>query len=279
MKLSAKKKPEPEKTSLEDIEKSSKSALMRDIINKILGLAKLDSNVVIIGEIGSGKKRLARIIHQNSYRSNGPFHSFYCVDVNEDEYKEAFLEHLQFEENHIVLKYDAIEKARQGILYLDQFSELSPYFMLNIIHSFVHCSKQHFKYDKTNRPRLILSMNQESYQNIYNTSTWKSVLQLINPIGIMLPPLRERKEDIPMYIDFFLKEIKDKYQEWNDLKISSQAFSECSNYNWPGNLMQLKNAILQGAILSYGKTIESRHLPFSMSWKLPYDFEDNKLLY
>lgn len=252
---------------------------MKDIINKILTLAKLDSNVVIIGEIGSGKKRLARLIHQNSYRSKGPFHSFYCVDVNEDAYKEAFLEHLQFEENHIVLKYDAIEKAREGILYLDQFSELSPYFMLNIIHSFVHCSKHHFKYDKTSKPRLIISMNQESYQEIHNTTTWKSVLQLIDPIAIMLPPLRERKEDIPFYIEVFLKEIKEKYQEWKDLKISPQAFSECSKYNWPGNLRQLKNAILQGAILSYGKTIETRHLPFSMSWKLPYDFEDNKLLY
>lgn len=278
MKLSTKQK-NNKNSDLQNIVKSSKSPLMKDIINKILSLSKLDSNVVLIGEIGSGKKRLARFIHQNSYRSNDPFHSFYCVDVNEDEYKEAFLEHLQFEKNHIVLKYDAIEKARNGILYLDQFSELSPYFMLNIIHSFVHCSKQHFKYNKTSRPRLIISMNLESYQKIQKTSTWKNVLQLINPIGIMLPPLRERKEDIPLYIEFFLREIKEKYKEWKDLKISSQAFNECSNYNWPGNLRQLKNAILQGAILSYGKTIESRHLPFSMSWKLPYDFEDNKLLY
>lgn len=262
---------------LNEVEKSSKSLLMQDIFNKILNIAKRETHVVTIGEIGSGKKRLAQIIHENSNRSEGPFYSFYCVDVHEDEYKEVFREQLQLKEEHFILKYHALEKASGGILYLDQFSELPPQFMLNIIKSYVKGCEQLFRHDVKSKPRLIISMNQESYQRVMHQQVWKQILDLLNPVVVMLPPLRERKEDIPLIIDAFLKEIKERYTDWNDLCISQQALHDCFNYNWPGNIRQLKNALLQGAILSYGKTIESRHLPFSMSWKLPYEFEGNEM--
>ena len=263
---------------LNEVEKSSKSLLMQDIFNKILNIAKRDTHVIAIGEIGSGKKRLAQIIHENSDRAGGPFHSFYCVDVREEEYKEAFREQLLLKEEHFILKYNALEKASGGILYLDQFSELPPQFMLNIINSYVKGCKQLFRHDVKSKPRLIISMNQESYHGVIHLPIWKQILNLLGPVVIMLPPLRERKEDIPLIIESFLNEIKERYTEWNELTISKQALQECFKYNWPGNIRQLKNALLQGAILSYGKTIESHHLPFSMSWKLPYEFEGNEIL-
>lgn len=261
---------------LTDLEKSSESALMQDIFYKILRLAKLDSNVMVVGEIGSGKKRLANIIHENSSRADKPFYSFYCVDINENEYKDAFWGRLEFEEDHLTLKYDALEKASGGILYLDHFSELSPKYMLNIVDSYQKGCNQLFRLDKSAKPRLIISLNQESYQEILHTEVGKKLLEQLDPVVIMLPPLRERKEDIPVLINHFLKEIKDNNKDYKDLEISAQALGECFNYSWPGNIRQLKNAILQGAILSYGKTIESRHLPFTMSWKLPYEIDNSK---
>lgn len=263
---------------LNEVEKSSKSMLMQDIFNKILTIAKMDTHVIVIGEIGSGKKRLAEIIYENSCRANGPFHSFYCVDVHDEEYKEAFREQLHLEEEHFILKYNAIEKACDGILYLDQFSELSPRLMQRIINSFIKGSKQLYRHNEKSKPRLIISMNQESYQKVFRKPVWNTILDMLNPVVIMVPPLRERKEDIPLIINSFLKEIKERYNDWKDLKISQQALRECYNYNWPGNIRQLKNALLQGAILSYGETIESHHLPFSMSWKLPYEFDGNEFL-
>ncbi|MEX0721764.1 MAG: sigma 54-interacting transcriptional regulator [Balneolaceae bacterium] len=263
---------------LSDVEKSSKSILMQDIFNKILTIAKLDTHVIVIGEIGSGKKRLAQIIHENGGRADGPFHTFYCVDVDEEEYKEAFREQLHLEEEHFILKYNAIEKACDGILYLDQFSELPPQLMLSIINSYIKGSEQLYRYNQENKPRLVISMNQESYQKVLHKSVWKSLLQKLDPVVVMVPPLRERKEDIPVIIDCFLNEIKERYSDWKDLKISTEALKECFNYNWPGNIRQLKNALLQGAILSYGETIESHHLPFSMNWKLPYEFDGNEFL-
>src|SRR5690625_84073 len=119
-------KPLLKKPSLNEIEKSSKSLLMKDIFYKILRLAKLDSNVILVGEIGSGKRRLAEVIHNNSTRAKGPFHTFYCLDIDEDEYKDAFWGHLQFEGKHLSIKYNLLEKTVDGTLYLDQFSELSP---------------------------------------------------------------------------------------------------------------------------------------------------------
>lgn len=266
-----------QKSLLRDPEKSSQSILMRDFFHKILSLAKLESNVILIGEIGSGKKRLAHIIHENSNRVEGPFYSFYCVDVNEDEYKDAFWGHLKFEDDHLTLRYDALEKAYGGTLYLDQFSELSPLYMLKIIDSFRKGTRNLFRHNKTAIPRLIISFNQESYQTILKTPIWDALLEQINPMVMMLPPLRERREDIPVLVEYFLNEIKQKNSDWNELSISAQALCDCFNYSWPGNIRQLKNALLQGAILSYGKTIESRHLPFSMTWRLPYETDDDKL--
>lgn len=261
---------------LNEVERSSESVLMQDILNKVIRVAHIDTHVLIVGEIGSGKKRIAKVIHKNSIRSDGPFYSFYCVDINEKEYKEAFWEHLHFDEEHITLKYDAIEKASGGILYLDQFSELSAQFMLNIINSFVKSSDQLFRYDISSRPRLIISMNQESYQNVSHTAEWATILNKIDPVELMLPPLRERREDIPIIIASFIREINTKNSKWSNLNISDEALEECCKYHWPGNIRQLKNAILQGAILSHGETIKSCHLPFSMSWKLPYDVDGNR---
>jgi DNA-binding NtrC family response regulator len=255
------------------MERSSQSILMRDILGKILRLAQLDMPVVIIGEIGSGKKRLAQIIHENSVRSEGPFYTYYCVDVNEEDVKEAFWERIEFDEDHIVLKYDVIEKSSGGILYLDQFSELPLNMMLNMVKSFNKSINQIYRYDRANRPRLLVSLNQESYRKIIHTSEWETILQELDPVVIMLPPLRERREDIPLIIHSFLEDIKQRSSDWENLEISPEAMVDCFNYSWPGNIRQLKNALMQGAILSYGKTIKSSHLPFSMSWNLPYDLD------
>jgi DNA-binding NtrC family response regulator len=119
-------------------------------------------------------------------------------------------------------------------------------------------------------PRLILSICQDAFEDLAKTDVWDQLLELLNPISIMLPPLRERKEDIPALIKTFLAEAKTTELAWHNLSIAPEAVNKCMIYSWPGNVRQLKNAILQGSVLSHGKTIESHHLPFSMNWKLPY---------
>lgn len=250
--------------------KSSKSALMQDIYTKVIEIAKTEKHVIIIGEIGSGKTELAHFIHSKSPRASGPFHTFYCLDIDENEYKKAFWEQLYFEEEHIVIKYDLLEKAGHGTLYLAQFSDLDDSLMTKIIDSFIKGCNQLYRFKKEAIPRLILSLNMEAYQRIVQSKTWKKLLDLINPITTMPPPLRERKEDIPMIIERFIEEIKASGSEWGNLNISAEAVHTCSTYDWPGNIRQLRNAIQQGAILSRGTTIQKRHLPFSMSWNLPY---------
>jgi len=267
---------ETKDTLLKEIEKSFDSALMQDIYHKVLQLAKLDSNVFIVGEIGSGKKKIAQIIHQHSNRSNKPFYSFYCVDVNENVYQDIFWGHLNFEENQLTLKYEALEQTQGGTLYLDQFSELDQKYKFNIVASIKKGINQLYRLDKSSSPRLVLSFNQESYHNLINSPIWESLLVQLDPVVIMLPPLRERKEDIPILINNFLNELKEQNTNYRKLTISPQALYNCINYSWPGNIRQLNNAILQGAILSFGQTIKSEHLPFTMNWNLPYKISNNK---
>lgn len=252
------------------LEEVSSSALMKDIFLKAQTLAEVDNPLIIIGEVGAGKKRMARYIHRHSARSEFPFHCFYCVDINESEYKEAFWEHVEIQGSHIVLTYDAIEKAQGGLLFLDQFSEVNEQYMLDIIEAYQQGCHQLYRYNKLLAPRLVLAINRESYRRLLTSSTWKSILQLLNPLAIMVPPLRERKEDIPSLVNTFLQQIRETRTEWLDLTISEEALAKCLNYNWPGNIRQLKNALLQGAVLSNGNQIEVHHFPFSLSWNLPY---------
>lgn len=256
-------------------EKSLKSALMRNILCKILDLAKLESPVILIGEIGSGKKRMAQIIHENSARAPFPFYCFYCLDLTNEEYEEAFRAQLHISEDHFILGYNVIEKASRGVLYLDQFSELPPELMFNVIQAFQKGSQQLFRYNQAARPRLILSVNMESYAKLINIPKWESILRTLDPHTIMIPPLRERKEDIPVIVHSFIKTIKSTSESFRELSISESALDTCTSYSWPGNIIQLNNALMQGAVLSHGKTIESHHFPFSMHLKLPYDLEGN----
>lgn len=261
---------------LSDVKETSQSVLMQDFYQKILNLAKIDKDIVIIGEIGSGKKRVAKTIHANSSRANKPFYSFYCMDVNENEYRDAFWEKLKFERNHIRLEYDVVEKAAGGILYLDKFSSLPHTIMVDIIESYMDSCDQLYRHISSERPRLIISLNQESLHQILDSSVWEKLLKEVDPIAIMVPPLRERKEDIPVFIELFLEQIKKVTTNSEDLTISKQALEECINYSWPGNIRQLKNAMYHAAILSHGNKIEREHLPFSMKWTLPYEIEDQK---
>ncbi len=253
-----------ENSSLTSTEKLFGSILMRDILSKVLDVAKLNAPVILIGEIGVGKKRIAKIIHENSDRAGYPFYSFYCVDINYDDYDEAFREQLILSDDHFILKYDVLEKASHGILFMDQFSELSEDLMVNIVLSFINGSRQLYRFSINAKPRLVISINMSSYKNLTNLPGWQEILKLLNPYILMIPPLRERKQDIPLLIHSFLKHIKSKSSKCEELSISDEALKICSSYNWPGNIMQLHNALLQGVLLSHKKTIESRHFPFSM---------------
>ena len=266
-----------QKKFLGNPENLSQSLLMHDLFDKILSLAKLEHSVFIIGEIGSGKKRIAKIIHNNSTHSAGPFYSFYCLDIDEKEYEGAFWGHLEFEDNFLTLRYEVLENVVGGTLFLDQFSELSLPLMLKIIDSLNKGSKHLFRHNKMGRPRFILSFNQESYQELIKSSVWDQLLEELNPVVVMLPPLRERKEDIPILINYFLQKIKHEDERWKNLSISDQALRKCFDYAWQGNMLQLKNALIRGAILSYGQTIESKHLPFSMDWQFPYELNGKKI--
>lgn len=264
-----------QESHLLDVEKSFKSERMRKTLCNTLDLAKVDLPVILIGEIGSGKKRMAQIIHENSSRASHPFYSFYCLDLTNEEYEEAFREQLHIHDDHFILKYNIIEKASRGILYMDQFSELSVDLMLIIVRSIKKGSEQLFRYSEEAKPRLILSVNMETYTNLRNMPNWRTILHLLEPQTIMIPPLRERKEDIPLLINFYIEKVKSKFKKYRELSISDTALDACLSYSWPGNILQLNNALLQGAVLSHGKTIERHHFPFSMSWELPYDSGTN----
>lgn len=238
------------------------SMLMQDIMQKIMTLAKMESPIILVGETGTGKKDLARLIHQNSSRAHYSFHTFCCIGIDEEKYKEAFWGHLEFEQGRLMLRYDLLEKTERGTLFLDHFSEIPLELMDEVIISHFKGCNQLFRYSIESRPRLILSVSQKWYHDILMTKLGENLLALLNPFVLIYPPLRERKEDIPHLISLLLDEIRQQNEKWKDVRISPDALDECVRYCWPGNIQQLKSALLQGTILSHGNTIERDHLLF-----------------
>jgi DNA-binding NtrC family response regulator len=268
---------QPSNTTLTDplsVTIKSGNVLMRDIAEKATAIARLDKHLLLIGEMSVGKKRLARHIHDLSGRAGEPFETFYCVDIDEGRFKDAFGEQIYLSKGHINLRYELLEKAGKGTLFIDQFGELNSTFMGGILDSYHSGCNQLFRYNPNDAPRLILSVNQHSYSTLIRKETWINLLHQLDPVALMIPPLRERPEDISTIISQILLEIKDSNSGYEKLKISDEALSLCLSYRWPGNIRQMKNAIIQGAVLSSGQEILPCHLPFSMNWELPYQHKN-----
>lgn len=244
--------------------------LMNDIYQKVLLLAKTEFPVIFEGETGSGKHCLARVLHDNSNRSAGPLHFFYCPGIDESTWKDAFRENVSVCDDKIVIQFKAIEKAAGGTLVLYRFCELAEDEQSRILMLFLEGIRYVFRYANQMAPRLVLAMQPPAFQKMCKTAVWKNTMKSLLPVVVTVPPLRQYKQDIPLLIDFFLREIHQDSARGAKLGISETALRACCDYNWPGNIRQLKNALIQGATLSGGNTIELIHLPFSISWKLPY---------
>jgi transcriptional regulator with PAS, ATPase and Fis domain len=236
---------------------------MQEVYELIDLVSASDATVLITGDNGTGKELAAQAIHQQSHRSKGPF-----VVANCSAYSPTLLESELFGHEKgsftgaIRQKKGRIERAHGGTLFLDEIGDISPATQVLLLRFL----QDHY-FERVGGERAIeanvrvLAATNQDLQKAVETGNFRDDLYYrLNVIAIHMPPLRERKDDIPLLCWHFLSKCNLKEKK-NILKISANTMQALMDYDWPGNVRQLENAINHAVIITQGETIRLRHLP------------------
>jgi len=243
-----------------------KSEPMLKIFDLVAQVANSRSTVLLQGESGTGKEVIAKAIHLNSPRRDKPF-----VPVNTGSMPADLLESTLFGHvkgaftSAIASKKGLFEVADKGTLFLDEIATMGLETQAKILRvlqdrRFMHLGGiQEMQVDV----RIIAATNVDLRQLVREGRFREDLFYRLNVITIDLPPLRQRREDVPLLVEFFLK----KYAEENDRtvpRIATDALRPLMNYSWPGNVRELENVIERAVVLSPGTEISMDLLPDSM---------------
>jgi two-component system, NtrC family, response regulator PilR len=243
---------------------------MRKIFELIDTIAQTDSTVLISGESGTGKELIARAIHSKCSRAAQKFISINCGALPENlleselfgHKKGAFTDAYQDKEG-------LFEAANHGTLFLDEISEMSQKMQVKILRAIQEKiirrvgGNQEIPVDV----RIITATNRDLVESIERGEFRSDLYYRLNVISIKVPPLRERKDDIPILMQYFLQRYNKKFAK--NIQGFEKKVLECfQKYNWPGNVRELENFIERGIALEKGQVISANSLPSEVIYNL-----------
>ena len=246
-------------------------SLMKDVYRFLSRVAPTDSTVLVSGESGTGKELVARAIHRNSPRASRPFVAINCAAI-----PEGLLESELFGYERgaftgaTAQKKGRLEMADGGVVFLDEIGELAPALQVKLLRVL---QEREFERLGGSRPiavdiRLIAATNKD-LSNAVKTKTFREDLYYrLNVVSVVVPPLRERREDIPVLAEYFVAKFAAKCKV-KAKKISAEAMAGLMNYDWPGNVRELENAIERALVLGVSDAIRPEDLPESVLEKDP----------
>jgi putative PEP-CTERM system response regulator len=240
-----------------------KSKGMREIFKLVKQVAETRSTVLIMGESGTGKELISRAIHYHSPRKNHPFVTINCAAIPETLIESELFGHEKGAfTNAIEKKLGRFEVAHQGSLFLDEIGELSLMTQAKILRFLEEKEFNRVGGSKTIKVdvRLITATNKDLPQLTKKGQFREDLYYRINVVPIILPPLRERQEDIPILIDHFVKKFSQENQK-NVKGVSKEASELMMSYEWPGNVRELENLIERVIALTNNEYIQAEELP------------------
>ncbi len=247
------------------------SVAMRALRKQIDIVAPTDGRVLISGESGTGKELVARAIHSQSKRKASPF-----VEINSAAIPEELVESELF--GHAKGAFSGATKAKKGkfeiadgaTLFLDEIGDMSPSVQAKMLRVL---EEQRFEPVGSNTPvsvdvRVISATNKPLDSLIENGNFRPDLFYRLNVIPFQVPPLRERREDVPLLIEHFNKRFSADYGK-KEKEFSDDAIKQLGDYDWPGNVRELKNTIERIVIMSSKKKIDAGDLPAAETSDLP----------
>ena len=234
-----------------------------EIVRLAETVAPTESTVLLQGESGTGKEVIARYIHTLSNRTEGPFLSINCGALPESLLESELFGHVKGSFTGAVKdKTGLFLSAEKGSFFLDEIGETTPATQVKLLRVLQH--RQIIPVGATeSQPidtRLIAATNRDLEEEIRRGNFRRDLFYRLNVIALHLPPLRERKEDIPLLVDAFLARLAENREE-PPKQLSESALELVQAYNWPGNVRELENALERAVILSDSDVIPPSALP------------------
>ncbi len=240
---------------------------MRTLFERIARVARADSTILLRGESGTGKELVARAAHRNSPRADRPFIAINCAALTETLLESELFGHEKGAfTGAIGLKKGKMELADGGTLFLDEVGELPLSLQAKLLRAL---QEREFERVGGTRPvrvdfRLIAATNRDLESAARAGAFRQDLYYRLNVVSLVLPPLRERREDIPLLAEYFVRKHAARSGRRVDA-IEPEALSRLSRYDWPGNVRELENAIEQALALGVSAHITAEDLPSNLT--------------
>jgi DNA-binding NtrC family response regulator len=238
------------------------SAALRRVLDVATQAAPSSATVLILGESGTGKELIARYIHGKSARSSGPFVAVNCAAIPESILESELFGHERGAFTGAVGRREGrFAKARGGTLFLDEIGELTPAVQVKILRVL-----QEGEYEPVGGNtvkadvRIVAATNRDLSAEVEAGRFREDLFYRLNVIAVTAPPLRNRREDIPLLVDHFIG-VYCKKNGRSRLAVAPDGMQKLLDYSWPGNVRELENVIERAAVLCRGDTLRLEDLP------------------
>ncbi|RKY72648.1 MAG: hypothetical protein DRQ14_05605 [Candidatus Latescibacterota bacterium] len=234
------------------------SPAMRKVLEMIEMVAPTKATVLIQGESGTGKELVADAIHRLSPRKNGPFVKVNCAAIPESLVESELFGHEKGAFTHAVKRSRGrFEMADGGTLLLDEIGEITPAVQAKLLRVLQDGTFQRVGGEGTLKVdvRVIATTNRDLWKAVQEGKFREDLYYRLQVVPIYIPPLRERKEDIPLLVQHFLKMYGEREGK-EGLTVSEKAMDILMDYDWPGNIRELENAVERAVILAKGKVLK-----------------------
>ena len=247
------------------------SPRMKEVYQFLSRVAPTDATVLIQGESGTGKELAARAIHRNSPRSGKPFVTINCAAIPEGLLESELFGHEKGSfTGAVTQKKGRLEMANGGVVFLDEIGEMAPLLQVKLLRAL---QEREFERVGGTRPisvdiRLIAATNRDLEEAVKGGAFRQDLYYRLNVVSLVMPPLRERREDIPMLAEYFVQ----KYTKKCKIKpkgIAPETLTCLVNHEWPGNVRELENAMERALVLSVSDELQPEDLPESFLEKDP----------
>jgi two-component system nitrogen regulation response regulator GlnG len=236
---------------------------MQGVFKLVGQVADSDATVLVEGESGTGKELIARAIHKNSPRHDGPFVTVNCAAIPKDLLESELFGHEKGAfTGALTTRRGKFELADGGTIFLDEIGEMDPALQTKILRIFEERRFERLggEVPITTNVRIVAATNRDLQALVARGLFREDLFYRLNVVTIMLPPLRGRREDIPVLITHFLQ----LYARDDGKEISPEAIKCLLRYHWPGNVRELENVIKRACLLSRTRLILPEHLPESL---------------
>jgi DNA-binding NtrC family response regulator len=245
----------------------ARSEAMQEVLELAARVAPIDTTVLVYGESGTGKEFIVRMIHEQSPRASAPFVSINCAALTETLLESELFGHVRGAFTGATRdKAGLFEVAGTGTLFLDEIGEVAPTVQAKLLRALQEREIRRVGAERVVKvnARVVAATNRDLQDAVAKGTFREDLYFRLAAFIITVPPLRERRDDIPALVHEFVRRAAARLKK-DVTTVSAEAMTALINYEWPGNVRELEHAVERAAILAHGTTITLRELPPQVS--------------